>query len=290
MYESFSQDVKNEICSSRVKNKCCRASFLKGMIFGTGSDDQGIFLESENPAVVIHYGRLVKEFTDCRRESEIALTAITEPKLLEALRKGLGVRDLNESVSDGSECEECARSFIRGAFLSCGTVTYPENSYHMEFLLKGEWRAERLSELLTGIGLAPKTIERRTDYFGVYFKDSENVVDLLGHLGANKAAFKMMEVKIVKDVRNNLNRVMNCEMANMSKTAAAFETQMRAITKIVESGRADELPEELKMTLDLRAAFPEATLKELAEMHTPPITKSGVNHRLKRIMLFSEKL
>ena len=219
-----------------------------------------------------------------------SLTAITDLKLLDTLRKGLEVSDLTEAVCGGFTCEECARSFIRGAFLSCGTVTYPESSYHIEFLLRGEWRAERLSALLFGIGLSPKTIERRSDYFGVYFKDSENAVDLLGHLGANKAAFKMMEVKIVKDVRNNLNRVNNCEMANMSKTAAAFETQMRAITKIIESGRADELPDELKMTLDLRVAFPTAPLKDLAEMHTPPITKSGVNHRLKRILLFAEKI
>jgi DNA-binding protein WhiA len=109
-------------------------------------------------------------------------------------------------------------------------------------------------------------------------------------MGANRAAFKMLDVKIFKDLRNTANRVANCEMANIGKTVAASDMQMRAIEKIIESGKSDELPDELKQTLDLRAAFPGATLNELAEMHTPPITKSGVNHRLKRIVDFSMKL
>lgn len=124
---------------------------------------------------------------------------------------------------------------------------------------------------------------------GIYFKDSEEIVDILGHIGANRAAFELLNVKIYKDIRNNVNRVSNCELANIGKTVAASNEQMKAIETIIQSGKADELPDELRATLDIRAAFPNATLSELAEKHTPPITKSGVNHRLKRLIDFSKK-
>ncbi len=291
MYESFSQDVKNEICASRLKNRCCRASLLRGMIIGANAvNNNELFFESENPSVVMHYARLIKEFTGHKKDSDFSLCAITDRELLDELCKAIEMDGICDFTDSFIKCQECARSFIKGAFLSCGTVTYPENSYHMEFLVKGKERADMISELLTGLEAQPKTTERRSGFYGVYFKDSENVVDLLGHLGANKAAFKMLDVKMYKDLRNNINRVNNCETANLGKTLAASDSQMRAIQRIIESGRADELPDELKTTLDLRAAFPEATLLQLAEMHTPPITKSGVNHRLKRILLFSQKL
>ena len=291
MYESFSQDVKNEIASSHIKNKCCKKAFLRGMIFGTNAPDgSALYLESENPSVVMHYAKLIKEIMGRRKESDISFTAITDPDRLKELCELLEISSVVDTQTEINGCEECVRAFVRGVFLTCGTVTYPENSYHMEFLVRGNERAEMLMSLLDGIGTNPKLIERRSGFYGVYFKDSESVLDMFGILGANKATFKMLDVKMYKDFRNNINRLNNCEMANMGKTAAAFEAQMRAIEKIVSAGKLDELPDELKITLDLRAAFPSATLKELAEMHTPPITKSGVNHRLQKIQLFAEKL
>lgn len=291
MYESFSQDVKNEISSTHIKNKCCKVAFLRGMIFGTNAPSETeLYLESENPSVVMHYAKLIKEITGRRKESDISFTAITDTERLNELCTLLEIKGVNDADTPINGCEECVKSFIKGAFLTCGTVTYPENSYHMEFLVRGSVRAEMLMNILDGLGTNPKLIERRTGFYGVYFKDSESVLDMFGILGANRATFKMLDVKMYKDFRNNINRVNNCEMANMGKTAAAFETTMRAIEKIIASDKLDDLPDELKVTLDLRAAFPSATLKELAEMHTPPITKSGVNHRLKKIQLYAEKL
>ena len=291
MYESFSQDVKNEIASSHIKSRCCKMALLRGMVFGINAqDDSALYLESENPSVVMHYAKLIKELTGRRKESDISFASITDKDKLNELCELLSISGVSDASAPLIGCEECVRSFVKGAFLTCGTVTYPENSYHMEFLVRGIERAERLRDILDGIGTNPKMIERRGGFYGVYFKDSESVLDMFGILGANRATFKMLDVKMYKDFRNNINRLNNCEMANMGKTAAAFETQMRAIEKIVAAGKLDELPDELKTTLDLRAAFPSATLKELAEMHTPPITKSGVNHRLQKIQLFAEKL
>ena len=288
MYESFSQDVKNEICAFKTKHRCCRGALLCGMITGSNSfEHDKIELESENPFVVMHYVKLVREFTGLRRDSDLSLTRLEGEARVNTLLAGLNTAD---PLSYPFACEECRRSFIKGAFLTCGTISYPESSYHMEFLLKGEDRVALLSSLLSELCPPPKITERRHGLYGLYYKDSETVVDLLGHMGANRAAFKMLDVKIFKDLRNTANRVANCEMANIGKTVAASDMQMRAIEKIIESGKSDELPDELKQTLDLRAAFPGATLNELAEMHIPPITKSGVNHRLKRIVDFSMKL
>ena len=291
MYESFSQDVKNEIVATHIKNKCCKRAFLRGMIFGTNAPDgSALYLESENPSVVMHYARLIKEITGRRKESDISFAAITGAERIKELCALLEINGITDTESPINGCEECDRAFVRGVFLTCGTVNYPENSYHMEFLVRGSDRAEALKNLLEKIGTSPKITERRGEFFGVYFKDSESVLDMFGILGANKATFKMLDVKMYKDFRNNINRLNNCEMANMGKTAAAYEITMRAIEKIIASDKLDDLPDELKVTLDLRAAFPSATLKELAEMHTPPITKSGVNHRLKKIQAFAEKL
>ena len=291
MYESFSQEVKNEICAERFKLQCCRASLLCGMIFGICPDsEESIELESENPFVVMLYAKLVKEFTGWKKDSDISLSLINGEARVNTLKAGLGIPSVTSFDDSIFRCEECRHSFLKGVFLTCGTVTYPENSYHMEFLIRGERRINFLSELLETFGQPPKITERRGGYFGLYYKDSESVVDLLGHLGANRATFKMLDIKIYKDLRNNANRRANCEMANIGKTVAASDAQMRAIETIIENGKSDELPDELKQTLDLRAAFPSATLNELAAMHTPPITKSGVNHRLKRLLEFSQKL
>lgn len=291
MYESFSQEVKNEICAERFKQRCCRASLLIGMIFGICPDEENyIELQSENPFVVMLYAKLVKEFTGWKKDSDISLAVISGEARVNTLKAGLGISTIRSFDETIFQCEECARSFLKGVFLTCGTITYPESSYHMEFLLKDEGRSRFLSEVLETFGEPPKITERRGGYYGLYYKDSESVVDLLGHLGANRATFKMLDIKIYKDLRNNANRRANCEMANIGKTVAASDAQMKAIEAIIECGKADELPDELRQTLDLRAAFPSATLNELAAMHTPPITKSGVNHRLKRLLEFSKKL
>lgn len=288
MYESFSQEVKNEICAFKTKHKCCRGALLSGMITGSNSfAPELVELESENPFVVMSYIKLIREFTGLKRDSDISLTRLEGAARVNTLLAGLNTSD---PLSYEFQCEECRKAFVRGAFLTCGTISYPESSYHMEFLLKGKERVELLSTLLSELGAVPKVTERRNGFYGLYYKDSENVVDILGHLGANRAAFKLLDVKIFKDLRNIANRIANCETANISKTVAASDAQMRAIERIIESGKTDELPDELRQTLDLRAAFPGATLSELAEMHTPPITKSGVNHRLKRIVDFSIKL
>ena len=288
MNDSFSQEVKNELCSVRVKARCCRASLLRGMLCGASEDSENrLRFESENNAVLLLYIRLVREFCRDKKASDASLTCLNDPEQIEALKRAIGA----EEGSDGQvfrACTECPWAFVRGAFLACGTITAPRNAYHLEFLARREENAFGLRECLSFLGYPAKEASRGALY-GLYYKDSETVTDLLGHMGANRAIFQFLDVKMYRQLRNDVNRAANCETANLGKTVAASGEQMRAIQVLISSGLAETLPEELRETLDLRAAFPDDTLAELAGRHRPPITKSGVNHRLKKLIEIASK-
>ena len=185
-------------------------------------------------------------------------------------------------------CPDCVRSFLRGVFVGCGSVNEPSKSTHLEMNVKSRALAEELTALMNGQGLTPKLIDRKNGRFGLYFKGSGEVEDFFGVIGANSAVFDYMNAKIEKDIRNNANRCVNCDTANIDKTIAASSHHMDAICRIIDSGRAGELSEQLKETLDLRVAYPGDSLLELAARHTPPLTKSGVNHRLAKLVEFSK--
>ena len=184
-------------------------------------------------------------------------------------------------------CDGCRAAFLRGVFLACGTVVSPERRYHLEFAVPKKAHADFLATVLSSVGLSPKTVFRpaRSGY-GLYFKDSEQIGDLLTLIGAQNATFRLYDAKIYRDLRNDANRHTNCDTANIDKTIRASTGQMDAIVRILDSGLADKLPPELRETLDLRAAHPDANLQQLADLHTPPLTKSGVYHRLQRILTF----
>ena len=263
------------------------------MLFGAARFDRsGVSLVTENPAVSLCCIKLMREIGGFCGVSDRELIDLSDPRRIGQLFAALGLDEssscdkIEESVL---HCQFCRWSFVKGVFLSCGTLTAPGNAYHLEFLMRNEEAALSFYSYLESLGVSPRITERRDKTRGVYFKDSEGIVDILGYIGANRAAFELLNVKIYKDLRNNANRVSNCELANIGKTVAAATEQISAIDTIIRSGRSDELPGELRATLDLRAAFPDATLSELAAMHTPPITKSGVNHRLRRLIEFSKK-
>lgn len=273
--------------------KCCRGAEVYGMMFGAaffGHDR--IAVDTANPAVCLRYIKLLREFFRSKSLSDAELADIRNPGIVKAVLDSVGIAEntVPGRIDRGMmKCQFCGWSFVKGVFLSCGTITKPENSYHLEFLMRDAETAAQFSAFLEELGTSPRITERGETARGVYFKDSESIVDILGYIGANRAAFDILNVKIYKDLRNNANRVSNCELANIGKTVAASNGQMRAIETIISSGRADELPDALRETLDLRMAFPDATLSELAAKHAPPITKSGVNHRLKKLGEFAKQ-
>ena len=185
------------------------------------------------------------------------------------------------------EC--CRRAFLRGAFLASGSISDPEKSYHLEFVCTTEKKAGQLVEILKRFGLDGKQILRKRSYV-VYLKDGEQIVDALNIMGAHIALMEMENVRIVKGIRNTVNRKLNCEMANITKTVTAANKQVADIQFLSGKIGLNALPENLREIARLRLEYPDATLVELGEMLYPPVGKSGVNHRLRKLGNLAKEL
>ena len=178
--------------------------------------------------------------------------------------------------------EVLKRAYLRGAFLGGGSISDPEKNYHMEFVTNNEDYANSLRDLINSEGLNAKIVARKNS-FVVYLKESEQISDLLSMIGAYQALLSLQSTKIVKEMRNNVNRIVNCETANLSKTVNAAVRQVENIKLIQNKIGISSLPENLQEIALLRVENEDMSLKELGEMLNPPISKSGVNHRLKKI-------
>jgi DNA-binding protein WhiA len=177
---------------------------------------------------------------------------------------------------------EPLKAYLRGAFLGAGSISDPEKAYHMEFVTSSQEYAKELMSLVNSFDLSSKMIQRKNSYV-VYLKDSEQIVTLLSAIGAHGALLDIENIRIMKGMRNNVNRIVNCETANLTKTVEAAWKQVESIEKIKNKIGLDKLPPNLREIAELRLNNQEASLKELGEMMNPPMGKSGVNHRLKKI-------
>ena len=186
-------------------------------------------------------------------------------------------------------CPSCAMNYIRGLFAVYGNVTSPEKAYHLEFSAETEELCEALVSLLEKQGMIFRRTKRKGRFIA-YIKDSEKIEDFLCCIGLNSFAFDFMNSKIVREIRNNANRQVNCETANISKTVNAAVKQLEDITYIKETMGLDSLPDNLKEMALLRLEYPEAPLKELGTYLDPPVGKSGVNHRLRKISEIADGL
>jgi len=178
--------------------------------------------------------------------------------------------------------DACKRAYIRGAFMGCGSISDPEKSYHAEFVNNREEHSKGICKLLEGFGINGKTIFRK-NYYVTYIKESEQISDLLALMGANNAVLEFENVRAVKETRNQINRVINCETANLDKIVDTSMRQINSIKVLKKYKAIDKLPDHLKELAYLRLKHTNASLKELGEMLNPPLGKSGVNHRLKKI-------
>jgi DNA-binding protein WhiA len=178
---------------------------------------------------------------------------------------------------------------LRGAFLSCGAVTNPEKDYHLEFSVPYYNLSRDLLALLGEEGFPAKMVSRNGSYI-VYIKESERIEDCLTYLGASRGALEMMSVKMVKSIRNETNRRLNCENANIDKTIAAAGAHADAIRRIRAAGALDSLSPELRQLALLREENPDMSLRELGAALDPPLSRSGVNHRLQRLLTIADEL
>lgn len=218
-------------------------------------------------------------------EVKEALGQIKEKKCCKRARENADKFLFENALIDKScfACDECRGAFLREIFLKCGSVNAPDKRGHLEMKMLNEMNADEMCIFLREMGLEAKVSRRRGKYV-VYFKDGDTIFHVLSLLGAQKCAFDLVNTQIEKNIRNNVNRVNNCEMANLQKSANATGRQLEAIKELERDDRFENLPEKLLYTASLRRDNPDLSLTDLASIHEPPITKSCVNHRLEKII------
>ncbi len=295
---SFSSNVKQELCETMSTSACCRLAETYGMLeLAHAFTAEAVSIQTEHRAVAARYAALTAETVGMPAfpvlETGGLYAVSVEP---EELRQKLLVRfghaggELSLRINRANfECDDCLSAYVRGAFLSCGAIVNPEVGYHLEFSVPYYNLARDLLALLRELGLRAKYICRKGNHI-VYLKESEQIEDCLTLMGAVGASLELMNVKLVKNIRNNANRVANCESANIDKTVAASAVQVEAVQKILDAGGVELLPEELRELALLRLENPELSLRELGEELSEPLSRSGVNHRLRRILAFAEEL
>ncbi len=299
---SFSSDVKSEMCAVLEERTCCRMAFLNAAFsFFNMLTQNKIKMNTENPTVARYINLLLKDvFPDGsfigfkkNEQNNGYFIDVKEKTVIADILNFLGLSDgrtvsarLNPSLL-AEEC--CMYSAIRGAFLVAGSVSDPRRGYHLEIVTYRYHLVNDLKQLFERLGFYPKVITRNSNYV-LYFKEKEVIADILNLLGATKMFFRYHETMLEKEIRNDLNRRQNFEQANLDKTVNAAVPQILAIEKIMKHRKLDDLPEHLKEIAKIRYENSDLSLKEIGEMLKIPITKSGVNHRMRKIMEFADRL
>ena len=213
-------------------------------------------------------------------------------KLAENLTESYEYIDFSKGVLDNLKKNKCCRkSFLRGLFLGTGCIVDPNTDYHFEITCKNKKTAGHICELLNElIGFNFKVIRRSINQYVIYSKDSEEISLILSFLGASSSLLKFENIRVERSIKNNINRNINCETANLSKTISAAYTQIMAIEKLEKSNKFKELPIELREIGNLRKKHPEMSLSDLTSLYGGRLTKSGINHRLKKIVEISKDI
>ncbi|MDR2754033.1 MAG: DNA-binding protein WhiA [Oscillospiraceae bacterium] len=288
---SFASETKTELLqASQAQAVCCAEAQLYGsLLFGHTFSAGEISLRTENRAYAealceqLHTMALVNtQFTQTGRKWGLAIPR-AEDRLRVLQRFGHGPGDLNLRIAEENfNCESCRRAFLRGVFLSCAVVSAPERHYHLEFCVGYKKLALALAALLEALELPTKLCQRRGVWLA-YYKDSAQMEDVLTTLGAQHAVLELIHIKIEKDMRNNVNRQVNFELANMGRVSGAAAAQLLAIKKLRACGALAALPAPLQEAARLREENPDVSLRELCDLAAAPTTRSGMNHRLKKL-------
>lgn len=194
-----------------------------------------------------------------------------------------------DNNSNLNQDEQLARLVVREAFIKTGFINNPNKDYHLEILFKSKKKAEEVKEIIKNFGIDIKSTKKDSQYM-LYLKDGEEISSFLALIGANKAVIKFEEIRVIKETRNNINRLVNCETANLNKTINAAVKQIEAIKKLKKNKKFNDLPENLKELANLRMEQPDATYEELGKMLSKPIGKSGVSHRLEKISKIANEI
>ncbi|MBQ2922380.1 MAG: DNA-binding protein WhiA [Tyzzerella sp.] len=310
---TFSGKVKEELSRQWNGEKHCQIAEIAAIISMCGKvtidsrDRYAVKVRTENISVARKCFTLLRKTFNIEAESlvtinkskgNITYTVVIKQheeamKVLQAARLVDGDGEVSEEFSTSrnlivhKSC--CKRAFLRGAFLASGSMSHPEKSYHIEMVCASQKKAEQIQKLINSFGLDAKVILRKKSYV-VYLKEGSQIVDLLNIMEAPIALMEMENVRILKEMRNSVNRQVNCETANINKTVSAATKQAEDIRLIEKTVGLDNLPEGLQEIAELRLLYPDATLKELGDLLTEPLGKSGVNHRLRKLSELAEDI
>lgn len=297
---SFSSEIKQELSGQTGKSRHCQLAELAAIIShaarivpaADASDKMRLILDTENDILKKKYVNLLGmlfdlDGTDGRLEGEEMLRVLESIKVWN--QREHCFHDI--TVVDGLLVQQtcCKRAFIRGAFLAAGSMSDPSKAYHLEVVCRTLPQARQLQDIMNDFEVDAKIVERKKHQV-VYIKEGEHIVDLLNVMEAHVALMNLENVRIMKEMRNDVNRKVNCETANITKTVSAAVRQREDIQWIRDNMGLESLPEHLQDIALLRLQYPEAPLKELGTYLDPPVGKSGVNHRLRRISEIAETM
>ncbi len=294
---SFSSDLKEELLHIQPEKPCCLLAESYGlMLFGRAFSGKELSISTENEAVAEKYSYLAERLClhkvlpqkpSVKKYKVSVENAEDRLRILAAFgcNGSERVRRLNwANITD--DC--CVGAFLRGAFLACGTVNSPEKNYHLEFVVPHYNLSLDLKKFLENNDFSPKSV-RRGGLYVLYFKKTEEIQNLLGIMGAARFVMEFIDVIVYKDIRNNVNRRLNFESANLNKTVNAAVQQIELIEKLKNTALFAELPKEYRQIALLRLQNPDYSLQQIGEEMKPPMSRSGVNYRLKKLCELAQK-
>lgn len=295
---SFSSELKESLSKiSNLKNKELVKFELIGYLISnnTTSDKKNIYYSTINEYNINRFSKLISnmEISNFKIDIKGKNYIITLPKVSQLQEVEYKEKDIEisldfekqiQNLNNIKEQEEMAiKALTRGIFLGSGSVNNPENKYHLEIILSNKRNAQIIKELLEKMQIHLKELERKNGY-SLYIKEGEEISKFLAFIGANSSVLKFEEIRVIREIKNNVNRKVNCETANLNKTINASVKQIEAIKKLKATGKFKNLSANLKEVANLRLENPDASLVELGQMLENPIGKSGVNHRLNQLI------
>ena len=293
---TFSENIKKEFIEEIPHKTCCRRAFAHGILFDAQVEGARVYIDTSDE----EYASFYREIFERQFAKEISVSTVKKAGSVYyrvsfgflALAKRISSLDKeNSSLKDYMEfkCNSCRMNFLRGIFLSRGTLTFAPGNNHLEYRIQHPGRARIYANFLTACGVEPKIINRK-NAVGLYYKKADRIEDILNLLQANNAFFEVMNRRIERDIIVQENRAVNCESVNIMKSVATAQKQLRAIEVIENAGLLDKIGSELTESARLRLENHSASLSELAAMHEPPITKSTLNNRFAKIMKMAENI
>ena len=287
---SFTTDIKSELCHLPVIDDTVLAEMLGMLLFAGQFSRESLRIQCEMPAVRRRVQNILNQYFDVWPEENDTILQVWDRQDIDRIFEIYGyeresILPLNRALV---EDEPCRAAFFRGAFLVGGYVSTPEKGYHLELVTPHYHAARQVSALLLDMEMPAGQVMRRGIHV-LYYKDSAAIEDFLSARGATTAAMDLMLKKVERELRNDINRKVNCETANLTKTVGAAARQIAAIQRLEEAGLLENLPAPLQLTAHLRLQYPEMSLAELCTAFPEPISRPGLNNRLRRLVQLGEE-